>query len=109
MKSQHADNINRQKLHTICKVTGIVGIINFVIFVVVAIIIGGDALNGHEAAGHYYLANHGKLTEVSNLVFVYRKIHATSLFITHPLAMIAGIIYSATGGKRENFWKAEEM
>jgi hypothetical protein len=78
-----------------------------VIFVVIALIIGGDAISGHETAGHYYLANHGKLTEVSRMVFVYSKIHATSLVITHPLAMIAGIVYSATGGKRETFWKAK--
>ena len=83
----------------------VVGILNFVIFLFVAIIIGGDAISGHAAAGHYYVANHGKLTEVSYLVFVYSKMHAMSVFFTHPLTLIAGIVYFVTGGKQEDFWK----
>src|SRR5690349_3539988 len=105
MKSKHTENTDRKKLQAICKVIGVVGIIDFAIFFVIALIIGGDAINGHEVAGHYYLANHGQLTEVSHLVFIYSQIHATSLFITHPLAMIAGIVVSVTGGKRENLMK----
>jgi hypothetical protein len=107
MKSQPADGTDRKSLHALCMIIGIVGLINFVIFVVIALVIGGDAISGHETAGHYYLANHGKLTEVSRMVFVYSKIHSTSLFITHPLALIAGIVYYATGGKKENFWIAK--
>jgi hypothetical protein len=105
MKSHSTISINKQKLHEICKIIGVVAILNFVVFVLVALLIGGDAINGNETAGNYYLANKGKLTEVSYLVFTYSKIHAISLFITHPLAMIAGIVYSATGGKRESLWK----
>jgi hypothetical protein len=50
--------------------------INLVAFAVVAALIGGDALNGHESAGRYYLSNHGTLTEVTYGVFVYSKVHA---------------------------------
>lgn len=43
------------------------------------------------------------LTEVSYFVFLYSKIHVVSIFITHPLAAIAAIVYYVTGGKKENF------
>jgi hypothetical protein len=105
MKSdRRADRANKKKIQDICRVVFTVAIINFAVFFVIAIIIGGDALNGHETAGHYYLANHGALTEVSYFVFIYSKIHAISLFITHPLAMIASIVNLIAGGKRESFW-----
>jgi hypothetical protein len=68
----------------------IVAIVNFFAFVLVAIEIGGDALNGHEAGGHYFLSNHGTLTEVRRSIFEYSKWHAISVFVTHPLAMLVG-------------------
>jgi len=83
--------------------------INFVVFVIIALLIGGDAINGNETAGHYYLSNKGKLTELGYYVFTYSKIHTISLFITHPLAIIASIVYSVTGGKRENLWKPKSI
>jgi hypothetical protein len=66
-------------------------IVNWVVFVVIALSIGGDALNGKIEAGHYYLREHGRYTEVSAAVFQYSRIHALSLFVTHPLAMVAAI------------------
>lgn len=44
------------------------GVLNFLIFVVIAIVIGGDAVNGRIVNGHFYVANHGRLTEVSEAV-----------------------------------------
>jgi hypothetical protein len=76
----------------LAKILVAVGMLNFVVFIVVAIAIGGDALNGHEANGHYYLNSHGTDTEVSRIVFMYSKVHAMSVFITHPLALIGGAI-----------------
>ena len=69
---------------------GIVAVMNFASFVIIAQVIGGDAVNGHQAAGHYYLANHGRLTEVSRTIFEYSRWHTLSLFVTHPLAFLAG-------------------
>jgi hypothetical protein len=66
-----------------------VGIINFVAFFVIALSIGGDAMNGKIANGHFFLASHGKLTEVSEGVYMYSLWHARSVFITQPLAMIS--------------------
>ncbi len=67
------------------------GVINFAVFFVVALIIGGDAVNGYAANGHYYLASHGRYTEVSRHIFIYSRWHVYSLFITHPAAMLAAI------------------
>lgn len=68
------------------------GILNFVAFVIVAVAIGGDAVNGKAVGGHYYLASHGKLTEVSEAVYTYSLWHVRSVFVTHPLAMLTGYL-----------------
>ena len=57
-----------------------------------AVALGGDAVSGKAEAGHYYLSNHGRLTEVSGQVFTYSRVHTYSVFITHPLALLAGFI-----------------
>jgi hypothetical protein len=63
--------------------------VNFVVFIGVAMSIGGDALNGSCADGHYYLASHGRLTEVSAGVFHYSEVHAVVTLLLHFAAMIA--------------------
>ncbi len=87
------------RLEKICRIIGVVTILNFLIFVVISIIIGGDAVNGHVEMGRYFLSNHGQLTEVSYPVFVYSKIHVYSLFVTFPAWLIASIIYWNIKGK----------
>jgi hypothetical protein len=77
----------------------ILGILNFVVFWIVAVAIGGDAVSGHRAGGHYYLANHGKLTEVSELVWRYSQAHVYSVWITHPMAILAGFIHQRASRK----------
>jgi len=59
------------------------------VFFVVALILGGDAMNGKAEGGKFFLANHGKLTEVSRETFVYSRYHVLSLLITHPIAFLA--------------------
>lgn len=66
--------------------------INLVAFGVVAALIGGDALNGHESAGHYYLSNHGTLTEVNRGVFLYSKIHAILASVLQFLVLFSLIL-----------------
>lgn len=67
-------------------------ILNFFVFFVFSLIIGGDAGNGFVKDGHYFVTNHGKHTEVSELIWKINKFQADSLFITHPMAIIAAII-----------------
>lgn len=63
-------------------------LVNFGSFIIVSLVLGGDALNGTARDGHYYLDQKGTYTEVSRGVFVYSVIHALSLFVTHPLAIV---------------------
>lgn len=79
-----------QAFKTVSNAVFALAIINFLVFFFVAMKIGGDALNGHMENGRYFLANHGVLTEVSRPVFEYSRIHAGSLIITHPLAILLG-------------------
>lgn len=70
----------------------VVGFVNFFLFFAESLILGGDALNGFVRDGHYYLANHGSLTEVDQATWELSRFHATSVFVTHPLAL-AGMAY----------------
>ena len=76
-------------------------LVNFLAFLGVAKKIGGDAINGKIEHGHYYLASHGHLTEVSAHLFAYSRVHATSLLVTFPMALVAGACCV--------FWLMDEM
>ncbi|HEY7120805.1 MAG TPA: hypothetical protein VH475_29745 [Tepidisphaeraceae bacterium] len=67
----------------------VVCVANFLVFVLVASAIGGDALNGYAEHGHYFLRNHTVVTEVSQSVFIYSRWHAVSTFVTHPVGIVA--------------------
>src|SRR5689334_6962887 len=76
-----------------------IGILNFLAFAITAVRLGGDAINGRSENGHYYFSSHGKTTEVSEAVYNYSRIHVYSVWITHPLAMFAGLILSSLNGQ----------
>jgi hypothetical protein len=86
-----------QRFHIACSVLTGVTLLNFVIFVVVALHLGGDAVNGKVEGGHYYLfglqpeSRHKGYTEVSEAVFNYSRWHVYSIFVTWPLMMAAGL------------------
>jgi hypothetical protein len=65
------------------------GIANFAVFFILALYLGGDAINGSVIDGRYFLSSHGRLTEVTQGVFTYSQGHTRSLFVTHPLAMLS--------------------
>ena len=72
------------------------------IFFVVAMFIGGDAVNGFARDGHYYLSNKGHLTEVGQSLFMYSKWHVYSLLVTHPLGLICGLLlYKTSVGRKD--------
>jgi len=52
--------------------------------------LGGDALSGYEQDGHYYVASHGKTTEVPREDWEASEEHAQRVFVTHPLGLLAG-------------------
>jgi hypothetical protein len=80
-----------------------VGVVNFLSFVVIASCLGGDALNGKHVGAHYLLGGHGAYTEVSAAVFRYSQAHATSLFVTHPLAVFAAWIRALHSPRRRTW------
>ena len=65
----------------------VIGFGNFFWFMFESQALGGDALNGYTTAGHYYVASHGKHTEVDAGVWEWSRFHASSIFMTHLLAM----------------------
>jgi hypothetical protein len=67
---------------------------NFFVFWLVAFHIGGDAVSGKAVGGHYFVSNHGHLTEVRRAVFLYSKWHVRSLMVTHPLAFLCAWLAS---------------
>lgn len=58
-----------QFLGTACAGFALVAVPSFVIFFVFSLIAGGNALNGFSNEGRYYVANHGRYTEVSWLTY----------------------------------------
>ena len=80
----------------------VVGILNFLAFGIIATYLGGDAVNGRSENGRYFLSNHGKETEVSQGVFNYSRIHVYSVWITHPLAILSGLILGSMNGGKKN-------
>ncbi len=85
--------------HKACEIAIFIGVVNFLLFLLISVFIGGDAINGKVDNGHYYLANHGRLTEVSVLLFGYSQLHFCSLFVTLPLLALASVAYRLTGGE----------
>ena len=71
-------------------------LVNFAAFCSIAVALGGDALNGHQSYGRYFLASHGRLTEVSRAVFRYSQVHSISVFITHAAGILAAVYFNAT-------------
>ena len=69
-------------------------VINLIVFMVVASFIGGDASNGHEEAGRYFLGSHGKLTETTHAVFLYSRIHGVITLIGGIGAIFIGGVYA---------------
>lgn len=68
------------------------GALNLIVFVALTFHLGGTALRGDIADGHYYLAILGRQTEVSRQIFVYSLLDTLFTFITSGAALIAWII-----------------
>ena len=68
----------------------VLGFANFLAFLAESAALGGDALSGHAAGGHYYVANSGVFTEVSQAVWTLSRIHAIVTLVSWPLVLISG-------------------
>ena len=63
-------------------------VLNFVSYWIIAVLIGGDAINGYAEDGRYDLMNHGYETEVPRWLFVYSTWHSV-VTILSPLALLS--------------------
>lgn len=70
----------------------VVGFVNFFWFWAESASIGGDALNGYASGDRYYVMSHGSYTEVSEATWTWSRVHALSVFITHPF-LLASMAY----------------
>jgi hypothetical protein len=52
----------------------------------------GDAMNGYQQDGHYFVRLRGGYSEVSRATWEWSRVHGLSVLITHPLAL-AGMGY----------------
>jgi len=68
-----------------------IALISALTFVGIALLIGGDAINGRSDGTHYFLASHGRYTEVSRAVFQYSRIHAISAVALVLIALLASL------------------
>jgi len=73
----------------------VIAVVNFLSSALIAQFIGGDALNGYEKAGRYFLRNHGALTEVNWAVFTYSRCHIVSVFFTHSALALTLLLHYA--------------
>jgi hypothetical protein len=74
--------------------------VDFFTFVISYLILGGGALNGRTVAGHYFLSDHGKLTETTKAIYTYSAIHGASLFLLIPFVMCFSIAAAFRRHKR---------
>jgi hypothetical protein len=79
----------------------VVGVLNFASFWVIALIVGGDAVGNPPQDGRYFVSEHGRRTEVSRSVYEYSLFHARSVWVTHPLALLGGVLLYCEDQKRK--------
>jgi len=65
-----------------------VGIANLVAFAFVSVLLGGDALNGDEVNGRYFVAMHGYHREVTRSVVSVQLVSRISVIVTSIAAAI---------------------
>jgi len=77
--------------------------VNFFAFVIFSCFIGGDAYEFNQLkkddptittmVGHYYVASHGQIAEVSQVNWIISNVLYYSFCITFPIGFISNIVY----------------
>ena len=70
----------------------IIAFINFISFWIISVANGGDALNGKQEDGKFFVASHGRYTEVSRVFFECNRIQSISVWVTHSCALL-GVVW----------------
>jgi len=79
------------KARTVGRCLVFLAVLNFAAFWYSSFLLGGDALGGKAENGRYFLRDKQQYTEVSASVFRYSRLHAMSLFLTHPLGALGAL------------------
>jgi hypothetical protein len=102
----------KQVLVPVAIVAALLGIASFVLFVTDTAQLHGSALGGRVADGHWFVADHGRETEVSQAAWERNRVLAFAFFVAFPLGMVANLylvfgfflpraIFRATAEERE--------
>lgn len=75
----------------ICRGIIVVGLINLTVFILIAVVLGGDAVSGGASEGHYFLSAHGHRTEVSHITWIYSRVHFYTAMVSGPAVIAAGV------------------
>jgi hypothetical protein len=81
------------KIKKWCSIIYLITLVNFVAFLIGTAALGGDAVNGKSEGGRYYVAIHGKLTEVSHAAFTYSRLHCYVVWTTFGLAIFCALLF----------------
>lgn len=66
---------------------------NFLLFMIMSIIVGGDALNGFERHGEYFVCDHGKYTQVGSFTWYLNRTLGLGAFVFIALAITLKVSY----------------
>ena len=86
----------RRALTIISTMLFALAIVNFIAFSTTSSRLGGSAMNGYAADGHYFVGSHGAYTEVSAETWQRNLLHGRSVGVTHTLA-IASVLLTQFG------------
>lgn len=73
---------------------------NFLVFAVIALHLGGTAVNGKISDSHFFWGSHSHYTEVSRQVFNYSKWHVYSVYFTFALSFVAAFLVGRYGKRK---------
>jgi hypothetical protein len=83
--------VRAQHMRKLTSLLAVLWLVNFGAYLIIATLIGGDAINGHAGLGRYYLAMHGHLTQVSRSVYEYSRWHTYFLWSHTAIVMVMSI------------------
>jgi len=79
--------------------------LNFFTFLAVSGFLGGDALNGKQESGKYYVGSHGKYTEVSTPLYAFSGVQALTTIMLHVPALLCLVLVGRRWkGKTTSMW-----
>ncbi|MFW6016836.1 MAG: hypothetical protein ACOCRK_10395 [bacterium] len=74
----------KKKILKLLQYISLFWVFNFFTFSILTLYIGGDAINGFIQNGAYYVANHGRYTEVSKIIWYINKFQGLILIFSTP-------------------------